>query len=358
MRIALIKIGATGDVVRTTSILPGLRRLHSDMELTWITSTSALDLVRNHPDVLRAVDIAESSTDPWRRDRYDWLISLDDDPIACQLASELNAARLSGAYMTTAGQSRYTCDTEPWFGMGLLRPPEEGGIDRANQLKQANQLSHGAIFYRMLGLPPPIARPNVVVHQAQRQWAADWWADSPLHSFKSVVGMNTGAGGRWEFKKWGEDQTAQLANRLLRMPGVGVLLLGGPSELSRSQRIAALCDRPGVVVAPHDLTLLCFSALVGRCDVLLSSDSLALHLGLAADIPVVTFFGPTSAAEIDVYGKGEKVVTPLSCRCCYLATCDIRPQCMASIPVQRMFEAVTRWIPALNPVANKTSSNS
>jgi heptosyltransferase-2 len=344
MRIAIIKIGALGDVVRTTSILPGLRRLHPDMELTWITSTGGLELVRHHPDVMRAVDIAEPPEAPWRRQHYDWLISLDDDRIACELASGLKVTRLSGAFKAGDGRCTYTDDTDPWFGMGLLRPKEQGGIDRANQLKQANQLSHGTIFYQMLGLPMPIARPNVVIPQEQRAWAADWWATSPLKPFQPVIGMNTGAGGRWEFKKWGEDQTAELAVRLHRTVGAGVLLLGGASELSRNQRIAAMCDCAGVVVAPHDLSLLRFSALVRRCDVLLSSDSLALHLGLAADIPVVTFFGPTSSAEIDVYGKGEKVVTPLSCRCCYLATCDVRPHCMASIPVDRMFDAVKRWI--------------
>ena len=122
------------------------------------------------------------------------------------------------------------------------------------------------------------------------------------------------------------------------------MLLGGSSELERNQRIAALANSPGVIVAPHDLSLRSFSALVRRCNVLLSSDSLALHLGLAADIPVVVFFGPTSAAEIDVYGKGEKGYHAAAGRCCYLATCDIRPHCMANIHVDRMYNAVERWI--------------
>ena len=344
MQVAIIKIGALGDVVRTTSILPGLRRRFPDMSLTWISSTGGLDLVCRHPDVHQAVNIADPPDAQWRTASYDWLISLDDERITCQLASAIHATKISGAFMASEGVRRYTPDTEPWFGMGLLRPPDQGGIDRANQLKQSNTLSHGTIFYQMLALPGPVARPRVVLPEEDKQWARGWFDASVLSDRAKVIGINSGASGRWEFKKWGEDQTAALAASAHDEMSAGVLLLGGESELERNQRIAKLSNRPGILVAPHDLPLLKFSALVARCNVLLTSDSLALHLGLAADVPVVAFFGPTSSAEIDVYGKGEKVVTPLGCRCCYLPTCNIRPHCMASIGVERMYEAVKRWV--------------
>ena len=89
-----------------------------------------------------------------------------------------------------------------------------------------------------------------------------------------------------------------------------------------------------------------FAALIGRLDLLVTSDSLALHLAVAQGRPVVCFFGPTSASEIELYGHGEKVVTPLGCQCCYLKDCNIRPHCMASISVEEMLAAARRWLPA------------
>jgi heptosyltransferase-2 len=160
-----------------------------------------------------------------------------------------------------------------------------------------------------------------------------------------LVGMNTGAGSRWRFKSWGEDQTAELARRIHDELGAGVLILGGAAESERNQRIVATASRPRVVAAPTNLELLAFAALIDLCGVLVTSDSLALHLGNALGKPVIAFFGPTSGAEIDMYDLGEKIVTPLECRCCYLKTCDIRPHCMQSIGVDRIFEAVRRWLP-------------
>jgi len=161
---------------------------------------------------------------------------------------------------------------------------------------------------------------------------------------RPLVGLNTGAGGRWRFKAWGEAESAELARRLHDRDGADVLVMGGPAEAQRNGKMVAAAARPGVVAAATDLSLQRFAALVSRCDVLVTSDSLALHLGLAFGMPVIAFFGPTSDAEIDLYGLGEKLVTPLPCRCCYLSDCDVRPHCMASIGVDRMHEATRRWV--------------
>lgn len=345
MRVAIIKTGALGDVVRTTALVPGLRRLDPRLELTWITAPGALELVRHHPDVARAVTVDDPVDAPWRRDRYDWLISLDDDAEACRLASGLAADRLSGAYEAPDGRRRYTDDVEAWFGMGILRAPERGGLDRANELKRRNTRTVATILYEALGLPGPPGRPHLGVAEADRRGARRLLAGLGLSPDRPVVGMNTGAGSRWRFKSWGEDRTADLAARLHDELGLGVLVLGGPAEADRNGRIAARAGRPGVVAAPADLPLLAFAALIGGCRLLVTSDSLALHLGVALGTPVVAFFGPTSAAEIELYDAGEKVVTPLACRCCYLKDCDVRPHCMQSIGVDDLLGAVRRRLP-------------
>jgi heptosyltransferase II len=352
MRVALIKTGALGDVVRTTALLPGLRRLDPRLDLTWITARGALELVRHHPDVTQAVVIDDPADAPWRHERYDWLLSLDDDAEACRLASRLLVTRRSGAYETPEGDRRYTDDVAPWFGMGILRPADQGGLDRANELKKQNTKTVATILYESLGLPFPLSRPHLSIAEEHVAAARRGLAELGLSEAVPLIGMNTGAGARWRFKSWGEDQTADLARRLHDECGAGVLVLGGSAERERNARIVAQADRPCVVAAPTDLELLSFAALIGLCRLLVTSDSLALHLGAALGKPVIAFFGPTSGAEIDVYDRGEKVITPLECRCCYLKTCDIRPHCMQSIGVDRLFEAACRWLPESGLPAN------
>lgn len=343
MRVALIKLGALGDVVRTTSLVAGLRRAHPALALTWITSEAAYALVRHHPDVREVHGPDDQGA--WRTATYDWVISLDDDRAACRVASRLTAQRLSGAYEGPEGGLQYTPDVEEWFGMGLLRPARLGGLDQANALKRANVRTFGDILFDGLGLPGPVPRPEVHVpapmaeaaHTLLRKLAPDW--------HRPVVALNTGAGPRWKYKSWGEEQTAQLARRLADEVGATVLVCGGREEAERNSRIVSAAGRGEVVRAPGDLGLLTFTALLGACQVVVSSDSLALHLAVTQRVPVVTVFGPTSDAEIDLFGAGEKVVTGLPCRRCYLKDCEVRPHCMQSIGVDQLFAAACRWLP-------------
>ncbi len=350
MHIALIKTGALGDVVRTTALLPGFLRVAPDLDLTWITAPGARRLVDGLPEVARTVTIDEPPDAAWRREHYDWVISLDDGHEECALASSLSADRLSGGYLGPDGRRLYTPDVEPWFGMGILRPADRGGLGAANELKKVNTKTVATLLYECLGLPLPLGRTSLPLTDADREMARSWLSHSGPKGSGSRVGMNTGAGGRWRFKSWGEGQTALLARRLHDEHGARVLVLGGEAEKDRNLAIAAEADRPGRVVAgPEGLDLMEFAALIEATDLLVTSDSLALHLGVASGRPVVSFFGPTSADEIEIYGHGEKVVTPLDCRCCYLKDCDIRPHCMQSIPVEIMLEAAERWIPAPRP---------
>ena len=350
MHIALIKLGALGDVVRTTSLLAGLKRLDPALELTWITDAAAAPLIGYHGDVrfVRTPD----EPGAWRETPFDWVISLDDSLVACHLASQLRSLQLSGAYRAADGTLRYTPDLEEWFGMGLLRPEEEGGLAEANRLKQANTRTFGQMLFDGLRLPGPVERPLVQVPPAARHEAGRLLVDLGVQAGADLAGeprsrivvLNTGAGTRWKYKSWGEDDTAQLGARLHDALGATVLLTGGVEEAVRNARIVAAANRPGVLAAPLVPDLLVFTALLGRCDAVVTSDSLALHLALSQGVRTIAFFGPTSDAEIDLFGLGEKVVTPLPCRRCYLADCDVRPHCMQSIGVARLFDATARCL--------------
>ena len=171
-KIAIIKVGALGDVVRTTSLLLGLKRLFPSMELTWITGPEAVSLVEGNPHVAHTVTLDGSADETWRNVKYDWIVSLDDEERLCRLATSLSSKRLSGAYWDGSGRA-YTEDLAPWFGMGLLRPASQGGLARANELKRDNCESYGEILYRCLGLPKPLQRPFVPITADKRQRAAD-----------------------------------------------------------------------------------------------------------------------------------------------------------------------------------------
>jgi heptosyltransferase-2 len=160
---------------------------------------------------------------------------------------------------------------------------------------------------------------------------------------RPVIGLNTGAGGRWPLKQWREDGYLELVDRFGRSEDVQFLLLGGPGERERNKRLkeasqVSLFD-PGC-----DNTVRHFAALLGHCDVVVSGDTLAMHLALALGKRTVVLFGPTSAAEIDLYGLGEKIVPSMPCLSCYKTSCDFVPNCMDLISTDMVERAVARQL--------------
>jgi heptosyltransferase-2 len=59
---------------------------------------------------------------------------------------------------------------------------------------------------------------------------------------------------------------------------------------------------------------------------------------------MVVLLGPTSEAEVDLYELGKKITAEMNCLCCYRQTCDKHPNCMESISVDTVFQAVKEQI--------------
>lgn len=345
--ILILKTGALGDVLRTTSILPGLRREHPQAVIEWVTAPAARALVEGHGALARVHLCDPGDADSLAAVRaqlvgrsWDWVISLDDEEPLCALASDLGAARVSGAHLDSGGARTYSADVAPWFDMGLL---SHRGKQAADRLKVENQRSHPEILAGMLGVP--MGRPELVLEAAARTRAAALFDRGSSDGGgaglpRPWIGLNTGAGGRWTSKQLPEERVVELGAALHEALGgaLGLVLLGGPEEGERNARIRAGLEaqRPPLAVldAGVDNGLLDFAGIVDRLDLLITSDSLALHVAVARRVPVLAFFAPTSAAEIELYGLGAKLRSEAPDYCSYRPDADNR-----SLTVARLVQA-------------------
>ena len=346
--IIIIKLAALGDVLRTTCILPGLHDKYPDASITWITSTSAINLLQDNPLINRLIRFEEIETFNLNKEYYDLTISLEDGPGPSRFAGQLRSKDFFGVYTTTNGTT-YSENSAKWFDMSLV---SVYGKAKADELKKANSVSYPDILFDGLGINEGL--PSLRISSEDIQ-SANEFANRYKLTEGLKIGLNTGAGNRWQFKQLDISKTVKLAERLFKRMGVKILLFGGPDESDRNKQILDNAKCP-IIDTGTGNSLGQFASLIGLSDILITSDSLAMHIASAIGVPTVAFFGPTSAAEIRLFASGEKMIAPMSCVSCYKQRCDIRPSCMDKISTERIVEAAFSILAAREePQPNKFS---
>lgn len=327
MKILIIKLGALGDVVRTSYFLQGLRqKAGAGVQVTWITLKHALPLLQHRPDIdtlLTFEDIANKKV-RWGGEEFDWVISLDDEPQACGLLQSITWKKLTGAYLNN-NKVDYTEDAARWFEMGLV---SHLGKEKADSLKKLNQKTHDQIFAGILGIgaPAPIYYNGDAATKVARRLLEG--------NSGNLLGLNLSAGNRWLNKRLDQTQAKNLIKNLSNA-GFPMLLLGGVEDAEYNNWLSKETGCP--VLPPVSLEV--FAAIIGQLKTIIVADTLALHLAIAQRIPSVSFFAPTSAAEINTFGRGLKVASTAPDYCNYKSNAD-----NSTITAERIFEAFTRLV--------------
>ena len=338
--ILIVKTGALGDVLRTTSLLPGLLKRYRGAHITWVVAAGAAPLLEGWPGVVDPCVLDTEDPAPTiealKGRSFKLVISLDEEEACCLVASSVDADRLVGAFIDEGGAVDYTAEARDWFDMSLI---SRFGKQRADQLKTENQRTHPELLAAMAAVEE--GRPELPLPAEAEDHAARLFESAGLAEAEIVVGLNTGSGARWPSKQVNETRTVETAAALSQSLGGGVafLVLGGREEEARNARILEGLSAEGLVAVSGGSanSLHEFAALVSRCDLAITSDSLCLHVAIARRVTVVAFFAPTSAPEIELYGLGEKVVSTAPDQCSYRPDAD-----NSTITPERLVEAAIR----------------
>ena len=304
MNILIVKLGATGDVVRTT---PLLARLSG--QITWLTAAGnsvLLDGLRSNlrcfswEERVRALD-----------SRYDLAINLEDTVDVAQLLRTVKCREIFGAYLSLGSSLTYTNNSRRWFDLSVI---SSYGRHAADELKLLNRQTYQELIFSGLGFHFA-GEPYVLPKPIETGLSGD-------------VAIGADAGPIWPMKKWAYYSKLKEA---LEDQGLIVNVLP-----KRSSLLEHLCD-----VQNH------------RCVV--SGDSLPMHFALGTRTRCVTLFNCTSPWEIYDYGLQKKIVSPLLEEFFYKRGYDKRAT--AAITVDEVFNAVMTQLeaaaPAVNPLTAK-----
>jgi heptosyltransferase-2 len=337
-RLLVVKLDAMGDVLRSTALLPPLMEAHPRAAITWITRTESVPLLQRNPYVAEVLELGPEALAHIQTRTFDRVLNLDASKISAALATAARSSRKDGFVLDERGYVQPTNDAaRRWLEAGVFDDIKRRGLstyqDRMADILGLAGCAHHYVF-------------ELADNEVDR--AKAHLESLGLDFERPVIGLNTGAGGRWPLKQWRENGYLELVNRLGRRGDVQFLLLGGPGERERTERLKAASKVP-MLDPGCDNPVRHFAALLGHSDVVVTGDTLAMHLSLALGKRTVVLFGPTSAPEIDLYGLGEKVVPDMTCLSCYKTSCDFVPNCMDLISTDMVERAVARQLALARP---------
>lgn len=327
-RILIVKLAALGDVLRTTPLLRGLRAKNQVCHITWLTEPSVVPILNGIPEIDRLLPYTQESILQLEMESFDEVYCFDKEPKASALAMKIRAERKIGFGMSPFG-SVICLNKESEYTYEL-------GIN--DRLKfHLNTKTYPELIFECAGIPYPGPTEYILPDLSTeiKQATARLLAQG-IHPGDLKIGLNTGAGDVFATKKWPEESYARLAERLAKELSAKILLLGGPAEVERNKRIATAAHT-NILNTGNDNPIREFAGIVGNCDLLVTGDTLAMHIAIGLEIPVLVLLGPTCHQEIELYGRGARVVSDLECSPCYLSVCPKKVTCMDAISADTVF---------------------
>ncbi len=315
--VLIVKLGAAGDVLRTT---PLLHRLHTTMpeaRIWWLTQSP--ELVESAVDV--ALPFTPQSLAILQATSFDLLCNLDKDPEACAVASLCTAREKRGFILLDGKPAPADPAAVHKFLTGVF-----------DDLSRANTKHYVEEIFEICGFPYAGER---YILDPFRDRGYSW----KLPRKKPVVGLNTGCGERWSTRLWPERHWIALA-RTLKRKGFTPLLLGGPGEDAKNKRIARLSG----ALYPGHFPLPRFINEVDQCHLVVTAVTMTMHIAIGLGKKLVLFNNVFNPREFELYGLGTILTPEGGCSCYYAATCTDprhRPSgCMKNLSVETTFRTV------------------
>ncbi len=317
-RILIIKLGAIGDVIRTTPLFTRLKSEYPDAKIYWLTHTP--EVVPQEVDEVLKFNL--ETVLYLKEIKFDLVINLDKDKEACALASSLKTVRKQGFILKDGSPAPADENAEHKILTGIF--------DDLNKKNTKNYLEE---IFEICGFE---YKGEKYILSKFNEYGQDWQIDKS----KKVVGLNTGCGGRWTSRLWPEKYWMELASKLIE-EGYEVLLLGGEQEDEKNRKIA---EQSGAKYFGH-FPLRTFINLVNQCDLVVTAVTMAMHITLALGKKIVLMNNIFNPHEFELFGLGEIVQPEKECRCFFSPKCT-NPEyhCMDYLFPETIFETVRKLL--------------
>jgi heptosyltransferase-2 len=286
------RVPSLGDVLRTTPILWALKEKYPDSHITWLVSEPAEPLLNGNKFIDRILTWDHFVPFQLMKEKFDILINLEKIPGVCALTDMIDAWVKYGFRFETVSGSYHAYEK----GLDFMSYIEDKRSDKSKGYWQQ-------ILIEMLGIA----------------WNGQRYIIGYKPKTKEVydIGFNHEVGSKWPVKAMPIEYWEDLERRL-QDAGLMVSWQQGKNNLFE------------------------YMDWIHSCRVIISNDSLGLHMAFAFGKEVVGLFGPTDPKEIYFYNAGHVVFSLQECslRPCLATRCGNGLKCMEKIDLNQVEEIV------------------
>jgi len=298
-RILVIKLGAAGDVIRTTPLLSPIRKKYPNSFIYWLT---------DFPDLVPQFNVNSNGADKilkWEEKsltflkscQFDIIYNLDKDEHACGFINQLKSENKLGYILKNNVPYPASENALHKYMTGLFdRVSQENSKNYLKEIFEVCDFEYKKEEYILPGFIP--------------------FDNNMIDKTKKVVGLNTGCGGRWTSRLWPENYWCDLSQKLLNN-GYEVVLLGGPEEDEKNKRIAEITNAKYFGTKP----LKEFIGLMDKCDIIVSVVTMGMHIAIGLKKKLVLLNNIFNKNEFELFDRGVIIEPEKKCTCYFSPKC-------------------------------------
>ena len=289
-KILILKLGAMGDVLRTTTILSALKKKYGrNTHITWVVEDESKELLYNNPHIDKILIYNQETILRLQQEKFDILFSLEIAPPITLIANLVKTQEKFGYFFDSDGHPTA-------FNQPAVPYLETAFSDYKNR---EYKKTYQEMLFEICELNYE-HQPYILNFEQESEQKKD-----------KLIGINVGSAGRWFSKAWHPNNIKELIKKLPKE--YKVILLGGPKEKDfllelvselRSENIDVITNNP-------NNTLIEFMSVIKKCNLIITGDTLALHLAIGLKVPSIALFFCTPDWQIEPYNLVEKITSPL-----------------------------------------------
>ncbi len=301
-KILIIKLGAIGDVLRTTCILPALKKKYGpNILIYWMTNPESVDLLKNNPLIDKVFPHNLENVLRIQQENFDILFALEIDTPSTLLANLVKANEKFGYFFDNRTTSCFNKSAESYLETAFL-----------NHIKIKNRKTYQELIANACNLDFYYNKEKPIFNLTKKhiEFSNQFKLKNNLPNQNKIIGINIGSASRWPSKFWNNEKIKHLIRKLQENK---IIILAGPNEIKKQEQLINELKQEGISLIGNNPnnTLGEFAAVVNLCDTIICGDTMVLHLASALNRKTIALFFATPPWEVEDYDTLNKVNSPL-----------------------------------------------